>query len=121
LSGSDLGVPWPALWTVVLLGRYRHPRAAFVLEREMGLEGEPYPWTALAAAEALAGYGRPTVAALDARVRIADPLYRLYAYASLGWTGTAEARLVLLDALTWERDVVDAVACALADAGCTDA
>jgi SEC-C motif-containing protein/HEAT repeat protein len=103
------------LWPIVLLGELRDPAGIEPLINQMQrTDREPL---ALAAAEALAKIGASAVSALNTVTTASDPLFRLYAYASLGWIPDDHAYAVLVEALSRDRELGDVVAIALDEQG----
>lgn len=121
LREMGIGTTWAPLWLIVLLGEFRRPIAAPALANELGRKGDPDPWTAQGAAEALAKIGSPAIEVL--RDCTASDVWRcrMYAYAALGWIGSPAACRILIEALERDPGTADALACALGDAACGEA
>lgn len=103
------------LWPIVLLGELRSPAGVEPLINQM--RRTDLELLALPAAEALAKIGSPAVPALNEVAGASDPLLRLYAYATLGWLPDDRAYTVLVEALSRDRELGDALAMALHEQG----
>lgn len=107
------------LWPIVLLGELRSPAGVEPLTNQM--RRTDLEILALAAAEALAKIGSPAVPALSEVASAPDPQLRLYAYASLGWIHDDRAYAILVEALSRDHELGDALAMALHEQGRSEA
>ena len=110
------------LWLIVLLGELRDASAVEPLIGQMcrtdDADDDPL---ALAAVEALAKIGPPSVPALIEAARAPDPLLRLCAYAGLGRIPDDRGYGALIEALGRDPELGDVAAMALGDQGRPDA
>jgi hypothetical protein len=103
------------LWPIVLLGETKAPSAIPALIDQVQRTDEEE--LARAACEGLAKIGAAAVPALLQVAGSPNPVIRIYAYAALGWIADERAFSALLDGLSRDRELGDALAQALCDHG----
>lgn len=107
------------LWPIVLLGELRNPSAIQLLADQIRRTDEEE--LGLAAAEALVKIGEASLPVLRQLAADTDSIVRTYGYAALGWLRSEQGFLILLEALSREREFGNVVAQALSDQGKKDA
>ena len=108
-EGRDL------LWPIVLLGETKAPSAIPALIDQLQRTDEEE--LARAACEGLAKIGAASIPAVLQIAGSPTPVIRIYAYAALGWIADERAFFALLDGLSRDRELGDALAQALCDHG----
>src|SRR5262245_40051583 len=117
-EGVAAGLTDP-VWTIVVLGELRDPRAIDVLVQYLATDDEG--GSAVAAVEALGKIGPAALPALDAVIATGTTTARLYAYGALGMIRTDDAYQRLVAALGRDTELCDVIARALAEHGRRDA
>lgn len=103
------------LWPIVLLGETKAPSAIPALIDQVQRTDEEE--LARAASEGLARIGAASIPAILQIAGSPKPVIRICAYAALGWSADERAFSVLLDGLSLDRELGDALAQALCDHG----